>query len=519
MMRGPASRALACYNEATDMASASRRAPSTPRRSTRQTGRVVRVGLTQMACGPDPKANLARQLALAGQAAAKGAADRLHAGAVSRRQYFCQTEDHRFFALAETIPGPSTDCLPGAGEEARRGRRRVAVREARGGAVPQHRRHHRRRRGAAGHLSQDAHPRRPALLREVLLHARRHRLPRLEDEERHHRRARSAGTSGFPRARGSPRCRARRSSSTPPPSAGTRARRRSTAVPSTTRGSSSSAATPWPTGAGCACPTGRPRAGARCQGPPGERRRPRVLGPVVRGRARRLGRDARQHQPRRGAGGAVRPRARGVRPHALALPARSPRSMPTATSAGASSTLPPGAGRRGDGRPRRRRLRAPRVLAGTPGRARLLRFPPNGGAMRPRGSAGRGPKASRSRASTTRASRTSSGVIARHRRARARPPQRPERQLRAHRPARSSRARGVPAPARPLPSHPDQRMLDARSRPRLRAAAPARPHRDRRRRLGLQRLGRQVPAVDADDAVPTARGARAGPAGVPRRAS
>ena len=28
-----------------------------------------------------------------------------------RSQYFCQVEDHRFFDLAETIPGPSTEAL------------------------------------------------------------------------------------------------------------------------------------------------------------------------------------------------------------------------------------------------------------------------------------------------------------------------------------------------------------------------------------------------------------------------
>src|SRR6185503_744520 len=28
-----------------------------------------------------------------------------------RSQYFCQTEDHRFFELAESIPGPSTEVL------------------------------------------------------------------------------------------------------------------------------------------------------------------------------------------------------------------------------------------------------------------------------------------------------------------------------------------------------------------------------------------------------------------------
>ena len=67
--------------------------------------RIVRVGLTQMACGPDPKRNRARQVALVEQAAKKGA-QIVCTQELFASQYFCQIEDHRFFALAETIPGP-----------------------------------------------------------------------------------------------------------------------------------------------------------------------------------------------------------------------------------------------------------------------------------------------------------------------------------------------------------------------------------------------------------------------------
>jgi N-carbamoylputrescine amidase len=69
-----------------------------------------------MACGPDPATNLARQLALA-ERAMKGGARIFCTQELFRSQYFCQVEDHRFFALAEPIPGPSTDAL------ARRARR------------------------------------------------------------------------------------------------------------------------------------------------------------------------------------------------------------------------------------------------------------------------------------------------------------------------------------------------------------------------------------------------------------
>jgi N-carbamoylputrescine amidase len=72
------------------------------------TPRIVRVGLTQMACTEDPAANLERQLKLVEQAAA-GGAEIICTQEIFRSQYFCQVEDHRFFTLAETIPGPSTD--------------------------------------------------------------------------------------------------------------------------------------------------------------------------------------------------------------------------------------------------------------------------------------------------------------------------------------------------------------------------------------------------------------------------
>jgi N-carbamoylputrescine amidase len=70
----------------------------------------VSVALTQMACGPDPKQNLARQLRLL-ERAAKAGAKILCTQELFASQYFCQAEDHRFFALAESIPGPSTDAL------------------------------------------------------------------------------------------------------------------------------------------------------------------------------------------------------------------------------------------------------------------------------------------------------------------------------------------------------------------------------------------------------------------------
>ncbi|MBM4188115.1 MAG: carbon-nitrogen hydrolase [Gemmatimonadetes bacterium] len=72
--------------------------------------RTVVVGLPQMACGPDPKANLAKAIERIREAAARGAQivclQELFLG-----PYFCQTEDHRFFAMAEAVPGPTTTVL------------------------------------------------------------------------------------------------------------------------------------------------------------------------------------------------------------------------------------------------------------------------------------------------------------------------------------------------------------------------------------------------------------------------
>jgi N-carbamoylputrescine amidase len=67
----------------------------------------VTLGLLQHACGADPRANLKKTLALAEQAAKKGAKI-ICTQELFRSQYFCQSEDHACFDLAEPIPGPST---------------------------------------------------------------------------------------------------------------------------------------------------------------------------------------------------------------------------------------------------------------------------------------------------------------------------------------------------------------------------------------------------------------------------
>src|SRR5580765_2614775 len=67
----------------------------------------VTVGLLQTACSADPAANLKKTLAAAQRAVDKGARI-ICTQELFRSQYFCQSEDHSNFKLAETIPGPTT---------------------------------------------------------------------------------------------------------------------------------------------------------------------------------------------------------------------------------------------------------------------------------------------------------------------------------------------------------------------------------------------------------------------------
>lgn len=84
--------------------------PHAPRGDRPPAPRTVTVGLTQMACGEDPVANRRRQAALIEQSAAAGA-QIICTQELFTSKYFCQCEDHRFFKLAESIPGPSTDLM------------------------------------------------------------------------------------------------------------------------------------------------------------------------------------------------------------------------------------------------------------------------------------------------------------------------------------------------------------------------------------------------------------------------
>jgi N-carbamoylputrescine amidase len=71
---------------------------------------IVTVGLIQSACSPDPVENLKKTLAKAERAAKQGA-QIICTQELFLSQYFCQSEDHKYFELAEPIPGPTTEAF------------------------------------------------------------------------------------------------------------------------------------------------------------------------------------------------------------------------------------------------------------------------------------------------------------------------------------------------------------------------------------------------------------------------
>ena len=76
----------------------------------RSASALVKIGLIQTAASPDPALNLRKTLAAAERAAKQGAKI-ICTEELFRSQYFCQSEDHRHFQLAEPVPGPSTDAF------------------------------------------------------------------------------------------------------------------------------------------------------------------------------------------------------------------------------------------------------------------------------------------------------------------------------------------------------------------------------------------------------------------------
>ena len=79
---------------------------------------IVTIGLIQMRCTSQPQANLRKGLAFIEKAARRGV-QIICLPELFRSLYFCQTEDHRQFALAESIPGPTTTALAKAARQHR----------------------------------------------------------------------------------------------------------------------------------------------------------------------------------------------------------------------------------------------------------------------------------------------------------------------------------------------------------------------------------------------------------------
>src|SRR5882762_5530171 len=71
---------------------------------------TTKVALVQMRCGTDPEKNFSRAIEFI-RDAAKQDAQIVCLPELFRSQYFCQSEDHKNFDLAEEIPGRSTSEL------------------------------------------------------------------------------------------------------------------------------------------------------------------------------------------------------------------------------------------------------------------------------------------------------------------------------------------------------------------------------------------------------------------------
>ncbi|HEY4414348.1 MAG TPA: carbon-nitrogen hydrolase [Verrucomicrobiae bacterium] len=76
----------------------------------KQASSEIKLGLIQTDVSANPDANLKKTIALVERAAKKGA-QIICTQELFRSQYFCQSEDHEHFKLAEKIPGPSTDAF------------------------------------------------------------------------------------------------------------------------------------------------------------------------------------------------------------------------------------------------------------------------------------------------------------------------------------------------------------------------------------------------------------------------
>jgi N-carbamoylputrescine amidase len=70
----------------------------------------TKIALVQMRCGPDVEKNFERAIQFIGEAAKQGG-QIVCLPELFQSQYFCQTEEHKNFELAEEIPGRTTSAL------------------------------------------------------------------------------------------------------------------------------------------------------------------------------------------------------------------------------------------------------------------------------------------------------------------------------------------------------------------------------------------------------------------------
>ena len=78
--------------------------------------RTINVGLVQMSCTSNPEENLKKAIEKTREAAAQGA-QIVCLQELFRSLYFCDVEDYDNFALAESIPGPTTEALSAVAKE------------------------------------------------------------------------------------------------------------------------------------------------------------------------------------------------------------------------------------------------------------------------------------------------------------------------------------------------------------------------------------------------------------------
>src|ERR1700688_3473012 len=76
----------------------------------------TKIALVQMRCEPEPEKNFDRAISFISDAAKQGA-QIVCLPELFRSQYFCQTEEHKNFTLAEEIPGRSTIALGNVARE------------------------------------------------------------------------------------------------------------------------------------------------------------------------------------------------------------------------------------------------------------------------------------------------------------------------------------------------------------------------------------------------------------------